>query len=145
MRNRKKGFTLLELLIVVAIIMILATFAVPYAVKQRIQANQASAVNDLRVLRDAMEAYRADHNRYPPSFDTNTMGTYLSNPKMALSPFERRGYRFTITTTGTDRWHASAEPTSPRSGGTRYFFVDDSNLIRWNEGAAATATSEPLE
>ncbi len=145
MRNRQKGFTLLELLIVVAIIMILATFAVPYAVKQRIQANQASAVNDLRVLRDAMEAYRADHNRYPTSFDRNTMGAYLSNPNMAVSPFTRRGYIFNISTAGRDTWHATAEPASPRSGGTRYYFVDESNLLRWNDGAAATATSEPIE
>jgi prepilin-type N-terminal cleavage/methylation domain-containing protein len=145
MPERKKGFTLLELLIVVAIIMLLATLAVPYAVKQRIQANQASAVNDLRVLRDAMEAYRADHNVYPPTYDRNTMGPYLANPNMAASPFERRGFRFTIVTTGRDAWYGTAEPLTPRSGGTRYFYVDESNLIRWNEGAAAAATSAPLE
>ncbi len=145
MQDRKKGFTLLELLIVVAIIMILATFALPKLRDQLIRANQVSAVNDLRVLRDAMEAYRADRNRYPTTFDRNTMGSYLANPKMAVSPFERRGYRFTITVAGADAWHATAEPISAMSGGTRYFYVDESNSIRWNDGSAATSNSELLE
>ena len=144
-QNRRRGFTLLELLIVVAIIMILATFALPKLRDQLIRANQVSAVNDLRVLRDAMEAYRADHSRYPATFDLNTMGNYLANPKMAVSPFERRGYRFTITITGPDAWHATAEPVSALRGGIRYFYVDESNALRWNDNAAATASSEPIE
>ncbi len=62
-----KAFTLIELLIVVAIIAILAGIAVPNFLEAQARSKVARSKNDLRVLAVALEAYHGDFNRYPPS------------------------------------------------------------------------------
>ncbi|HUT25731.1 MAG TPA: prepilin-type N-terminal cleavage/methylation domain-containing protein [Sumerlaeia bacterium] len=64
--RRKLGFTLIELLIVVAIIAILAAIAVPNFLEAQTRAKVSRCLNDMRTMRTAMEAYRVDHNAYPP-------------------------------------------------------------------------------
>ncbi|MBU5636474.1 prepilin-type N-terminal cleavage/methylation domain-containing protein [Geomonas sp. Red69] len=64
-RRDQKGFTLIELLIVVAVIGILASIAVPYITQYRIRSYNASAVADLRTLRNSLEAYFLEHGSYP--------------------------------------------------------------------------------
>jgi len=57
MRNKEKGFSLIELLIVVAIILIIAAIAIPNLLRSKIAANQASAVGSLRTLNTACIAF----------------------------------------------------------------------------------------
>ncbi len=64
--GRIRAFTLLELLIVVAIIGILAAIAIPSFLNARIRANIARSVSDIHALISAQELYRADHNGYAP-------------------------------------------------------------------------------
>jgi len=64
MTNRKKGFTLVELMIVLAIIAIIAAFAIPNLMKSRMSANEASAVGSLRALMSAEGTYMNKYNIY---------------------------------------------------------------------------------
>ena len=66
---KRRSFTLIELLIVVAIIGILAAIAVPNFLNARSRANLARTWADLRTLVDALERYRMDNNAYIPDFD----------------------------------------------------------------------------
>ena len=66
-RSRFKAFTLIELLIVVAIIAILAAIAVPNFLEAQIRSKVSRAKNDIRALATAAEAYYVDHNDYPPN------------------------------------------------------------------------------
>src|ERR1700687_3267122 len=65
MRNKQKGFSLIELLIVVAIILIIAAMAIPNLLRAKIAANQASAVGSLRTLNTACIAYSTSYGQFP--------------------------------------------------------------------------------
>src|SRR5450755_2652663 len=65
MRNKQKGFSLIELLIVVAIILIIAAIAIPNLLRSKMAANEASAVSSLRSLNTASVAYSTTYNQYP--------------------------------------------------------------------------------
>jgi type II secretion system protein G len=64
--TRRSAFTLIELLIVVAIIAILAAIAVPNFLEAQVRAKVSRANNDMRALATALEVYHVDHNTYPP-------------------------------------------------------------------------------
>ncbi|PYU30224.1 MAG: pili assembly chaperone, partial [Acidobacteria bacterium] len=63
--RKQKGFSLIELLIVVAIILIIAAIAIPNLLRSKIAANQASAVGSLRTLNTACIAYSTSYNQFP--------------------------------------------------------------------------------
>lgn len=71
MRNHRRAFTLIELLIVVAIIAILAAIAVPNFLEAQTRAKVSRAKADLRSLQTALEAYLIDNNTYPYSESIN--------------------------------------------------------------------------
>jgi len=66
-RDNHAGFTMIELMIVVAIIGILATLAIPSFRVSVIKAREAALKEDLFVLRDQLDKYHADNGAYPPS------------------------------------------------------------------------------
>ena len=69
MRLNKKGFTLVEIMIVVAIIVLLAAIAIPNLLRARLSANEATAIAAMRTLSTAMESYRAAQS--PPAYPDN--------------------------------------------------------------------------
>ena len=71
------GFTLIELLIVVSIIGILATLAVPSYQASVVKAREAALQQDLFTLRDVLDQHRADQGKYPPSLQALVSKGYL--------------------------------------------------------------------
>lgn len=76
-RRREQGFTLLELIIVVAIIGILATIAMPKLMHTPDKAKEAVLRTDLRTLRDVIDQYYADKGKYPESLDVLVEDQYI--------------------------------------------------------------------
>jgi general secretion pathway protein G len=72
LRDRQSGFTLLELLIVMTIIGILATIAIPSLIQYPIRAKEAVLKNNLKEIRDNLEKYYADKGRYPSKLEDLT-------------------------------------------------------------------------
>ncbi|MCL5269969.1 MAG: prepilin-type N-terminal cleavage/methylation domain-containing protein [bacterium] len=72
--NRREAFTLIELLIVVAIIAILAAIAVPNFLEAQVRSKVARVKSDQRTLATGLESYYVDHNKYPPEDDPNQPG-----------------------------------------------------------------------
>ena len=140
-KTRKgKSFTLIELLIVVAIIAILAAVAVPNFLEAQVRAKVARVRADMRSLTTALEAYAVDQNAYPQSEINGTLKylRQITTPVAYMTtkdfddPFTARGYeKFDVRQIATLRFYgfndrgvlnarsATGEIFSPRSGPER--------------------------
>ena len=135
----RKAFTLVEIMIVVAIIGLLSALAIPNILRARLNANESAAISSLRSISTACETYRGaqDPNSYPP--DMNTMVS-------AIPPFidpvlgsgAKAGYTFQYVLITPYQYQATAIPQVPNITGIRSFFVDESGVIRVGTDATGT-------
>lgn len=156
--RKQKGFSLIELLIVVAIILIIAAIAIPNLMRSRIAANEASAVGTLRAINTAEVTYAATFPESGYSKDLASLGgtgtgagtataAGLIDSTLAKDPANKSGYGFTYVGVAAGETTASytlnGEPNSA-STGTRHFFTDQSGVIRADAAAKATVASNPI-
>ncbi len=96
MKNRK-GFTLVEIMIVVAIIALLAAIAVPSFMKARENSQRASCINNLRLIDGAKDQYALDHNNTCPTALTDLVPDYIKT-----TPVCKANGNYTISGLGTN-------------------------------------------
>ncbi len=145
MKLNRKGFTLVEIMIVVAIIALLAAIAIPNLLRARHNANEAAAIAGIRTISTAEESFRAAQT--PPSYSADLPTLSNANPPYidaALSgatgsTTARQGYFYTYTT-GANTYNCLATPAVTNVTGTRIFYVDQSGVIRLNN-----ASGNPIE
>lgn len=137
--NKERGFSLVELLIVVAIISLIAAIAIPNLRKARQSANKASAVQSLRTITTAEQLYKNKYQEYGTLAQIAPEGT-LDN---TLSSGVKSSYTFAIAvTTNPDGYTVNATPFEDPT--LTYFFTDESAVIRFAEGTPADSTSPPI-
>jgi len=158
MNRKQKGFSLIELLIVVAIILIIAAIAIPNLLRSRMAANEASAVGSLRTLSTTAVAYSSTYDAGFPA-TLAAMGPATPATCAAADLIDsvlvtgvKSGYTFTYNPIGTSQTVAgcigypqyviSAVPTAPGSTGQRSFCTTESGVIRFDPTGATTANSE---
>ena len=139
--RREEGFTLIELMIVVAIIAIIAAIAIPSLLNARKAGNEASAISSLRTLSTVNEQYRTRFQAYAVNLSALETAGYIDS---VLGAGEKSGYSFVYTKTGST-WSCKADPVSQGNDGDRHFFVDHSAVIRFNATSAARVTSQPID
>jgi type IV pilus assembly protein PilA len=131
MKN-KRGFSLLELLIVVAIILIIATIAIPSLLRSRQAAQESSAVAQVRTINTAEVTYlSSNQGSYGNVASLITQGFLDSRFSGSVS-----GYTFVVTASGTD-YTATATPTSTNAGRYGYYSLPDA-VIRYQTATGTT-------
>ena len=126
-----RGFSLLELLIVVAIILIIATIAIPSLLRSRQAAQESSAVAQVRTINTAEVTYLSSNGgNYGSVPELITAG--LLDTRFASSV---SGYSFTVTASGTD-YTATATPTSTNAGRYGYYSTPDA-VVRYQTVTSA--------
>jgi len=137
----QRGFSLVELMIVMAIIGIIASIAVPYLEQARQASKSASAINSLRTINSAQASYRSAMGQYGSLTDLGN-ASYIADPK--LSGGEKSGYLFTIASATDLNYEAVADPVLDPLNAFQHYYIDASGVIRVEVGAAATTASAAL-
>ena len=167
--KKQKGFSLIELLIVVAIILIIAAIAIPNLLRAKIAANEASAVGSMRTIVTSEVAYAAagwtsagqpigfsaalgdlgGSGCTPPTATvTCLIDPVLSGATTSTQP--KSGYYFTYTpgpsgASNHTTFDLNGAPAAPGQTGNRYFYADASGVIRFNSSQSATSTDTALQ
>jgi type IV pilus assembly protein PilA len=139
----EKGFSLVELLVVVIIIAIVAAIAIPNLLASRRAANEASAISSLRTIHSAEATYQATRGGgtdYATLTGLNTAG--LIDSALGAATSQKSGYTFTASL-GTQIYCANAAPTTPGTTGTSYFGVETEGVI-WKDAVAEACAAGDL-
>jgi len=162
MKNKKQnGFSLIELLIVVAIILIIAAIAIPNLLASRMAANESSAAQESRNITTAQVVYSTQYNiGYSVALtnlgDTGGCGpTAVSSTNACLidgvlASGTKSGYSFTYTPSNPDAathyqsFSLTANPQNFGHSGRRYFYTDQTAVIRANYTTAATVNDPAI-
>ena len=155
--KKQKGFSLIELLIVVAIILIIAAIAIPNLLRSRMAANESSAVGSLRSINTAEVAFSTTYSSVgfsnlaslggavatcATATGANSTGACLIDTVLASGT--KAGYNFTVTPSGSVPYVAyisTGYAVIQGQSGQRQFCSDQSGVIRANATAATCSTS----
>ncbi len=138
-----RGFTLVEIMIVVAIISLLAAIAIPNLLRARHNANEAAAIAALRTISTACESFRSAQT--PPSYPANLAALGSATPAYidaglagaTAAATAKQGYFHVYAMVNANQFTCTSSPAVVNTTGTRVFFVDESGVIRLNSVSGA--------
>lgn len=157
-RNPQRGFSLVELLIVVAVILIISAIAIPNFITSKLRANESGAIENMRTITSANVVYSTTWQvGYASTLATLGGNTAAPTQTAAglldsvLSSGNKSGYSYSYSA-GTpdpggnvDNYTINASPEIPGQTGVRYFYTDQTAVIRYNSTQAAGPTDLPID
>lgn len=150
LRNSRRGFSLTELLIVIAIILIIVAAALPRLTRARMFAEETAAIRAVSVIHTAQTQYYSQYGRYaatlaelgpPTSGAAGPNGADLLDRE--LSEGRKGGYLFTVAAS-QQGYTVNAQPKQFGTNGSRTFYSDQTQLIR-NRFSNEPATAQDSE
>ena len=155
--KKQKGFSLIELLIVVAIILIIAAIAIPNLIKSKMAANESSAVGSVRTINTGEVNYAASCPAvgFSASLAELNSGSACAGGKGIIDPVlslgKKSGYVFAYTPTPggdglNDSYTQTGVPATVGTTGQRGFYSDQTGVIRYTlDGSAPGNTAAALQ
>lgn len=151
-RRRSGGFSLIEIMIVVAIILVIASIAIPKINASRMQAHEMAAIRTITTIHTAQTQYMSQFGKYATTIqELGPPASGNSGPNAAdliggdLASGNKSGYQFTVTG-GPSGYSVSAVPVAFNNTGRRTFFSDQTLIIRQNWGQEpANAQSKEIQ
>jgi type IV pilus assembly protein PilA len=149
-RSRRRGFSLIELLIVISIILIIAAIAIPKMNNQLMAAHEMAAIRQVTTIHQAETQYYSQFGKYagslvelgPPASGAAGPASADLIPKV-LADGKNSGYLFAVQASPTG-YSVTAVPESFNSSGRRTFFSDQTLVIRnnWTQEPATVTSAE---
>jgi type IV pilus assembly protein PilA len=148
--RRRRGFSLIELLIVIAIILVIVTIAVPQYNKQMMSAHETAAIQAIQTIHAVETQYYSQFGRYAVSLaELGPPASGNAGPAAAdliskdLTEGKKSGYVFTVSATPTG-YAVSAVPETFNSSGRRTFYSDQTLVVRnnWSQEPATLSSAE---
>ena len=156
-RNRHEGFSLIELIVVVAVILIIAAIAIPNFIKSKMRANEAAAVHNLRNITTAEVVYASTYGiGFTPDLPKLSGSGITVDQDNAglidevLATGTKSGYVFSYAVLTTDpqghvtSYAIAADPLLVGTSGQRHFYTDQTSVIRSNDATAAGPSDSPI-
>jgi type IV pilus assembly protein PilA len=150
-RNARKsrGFSLIELLIVISIILIILAIALPRFNKATMSAREMGATATVKTLQSAEAQYYSTYGRYPQSLtelgkpssgSPNASAADLISADLAKG--EKGGYKYTLQATPTG-YQINADPVAYNNTGSKTFYSDQSGEIHQHFGSEPATAADP--
>ena len=155
MKTRENGFSLVELLVVVFVILIIAAIAIPNLIRSQLRAREASAVGSLRVINTACQNYASTYGTgFPASLSVLGPAAVPSASSADLldsilaSGF-KSGYAFSYSASAPvhgiiNSYIIAADPTNRGVTGQRGFYTDQALVIRADATGTASSSDPPI-
>ena len=147
--KRRRGFSLIELLIVIAIILIIITIALPRLTRARMYTQEVAAIAAIRTIHTAQTQYYSQFNRYatslaelgpPASGSANASAADMIGNDLANGL--KQGYRFTVTANQSG-YIVSAVPDVFNTSGSRTFYSDQTMVVHEHYGPEPATQQDP--
>jgi prepilin-type N-terminal cleavage/methylation domain-containing protein len=147
--NRRRGFSLIELLIVIAIILIIITIALPRLTRARMYTQEVAAIAAIRTIHTAQTQYYSQFSRYatslaelgpPASGSANASAADMIGNDLANG--KKQGYVFTVTP-NQGGYIVLAMPEVFNTGGSRTFYSDQTMVVHEHYGPEPATAQDP--
>ena len=142
-RKKAGAFTLVQIMIVLAIVIVMLTIAVPNLLRSRVIANETVALTNCRAVNNACQLYHINQETYPNSL--SDLVEPVSNPPYidsTLASGRKQGYEYIYVLVDSGHFTLNANPTSSGLLKGRYFYMDENGIIRAKADGPAGPTDE---